>query len=89
MTLTKESGEKETKTCALSNAGCNVSLTLPINGVAVITASATLDMLIALGRPLTIEGERVGKVEIAAAFGGSSEVIYITESGRRFKQNME
>lgn len=87
--LTKESGEKETKTCALSNGSCNVSLTLPTSGVAVITASATLDVLIALGRPLMIEGERVGKVEIAAAFGGRSEVTYITESGRRFKQNME
>jgi hypothetical protein len=30
-----------------------------------------------------IDGERVEKVEVASTFGGASEVVYITSSGRR------
>jgi hypothetical protein len=88
VTLIKESGERETQNCALNNQSprtCNVNITLPERSVSVITASVTLDVLIAFGRPMFIDSERVNKVEIAAAFGGPSEVTYITESGRRLK----
>jgi len=88
VTLTKESGERETQSCALNNQSpraCNVNITLPASGVSVITASVTIDVLIAFGRPMFIDGERVNKVEIAAAFGGQSDITYITQSGRRLK----
>jgi hypothetical protein len=88
VTLVKESGERGTQTCTLNNQSprtCNVNVTLPTSGISVITASVTLDVLLAFGRPLFIEGERVDKVEIAAAFGGKSETTYITQSGRRLK----
>jgi hypothetical protein len=32
-----------------------------------------------------MHGERVNRIEVAAAFGRASEVIYVTESGRRIK----
>lgn len=35
---------------------------------------------------LMIDGEKVKRVETAATFGGKSEVIYITESGKRIKR---
>jgi hypothetical protein len=41
------------------------------------------DVLVALGKPTFIEGEKVEKVEVASTFGGASEVVYITSSGRR------
>ncbi|MGH9846511.1 MAG: hypothetical protein ACREEM_48050 [Blastocatellia bacterium] len=89
VTLTKDSGERDTKTCTLSGStatsSCNLSITLPTSGVSVITAATTLDVLVAFGRPMFIDGERVDKVEIAAAFGGGSDITYITESGRRLK----
>lgn len=90
VTMTKLSGERETKPCTLDNQSprkCSVGFVLPATTgeTAVFTASATLDVLIALGRPLYFDGERVNKVEIAATFGSTSEVTYITESGRRIK----
>jgi hypothetical protein len=86
--LTKESGEKETKTCALagSPAACSASVTLPTSGVSVVTATVTIDVLVAFGGPRFIEGERVDKVEIATAFGSESQVTYITQSGRRIRR---
>jgi hypothetical protein len=90
VTLTKESGERTSVnstplagTQATSTA--TASVTLPTTGVAVIGATVTLNVLIAYGRPMFIEGERVDKVEIAAVFGGESQVTYITASGRRLK----
>jgi hypothetical protein len=58
-------------------------MTLPSGGVSVIRATVTLEVLIAFGKPTFINGERVEKVEIASTFGGASELVYITSSGRR------
>lgn len=85
--LTPESGTPTTVNGTLSGSTASstttVNMTLPSGGVSVIRATVTLDVLIALGRPTLINGERVEKVEIASTFGGVSEVVYITSSGRR------
>lgn len=62
------------------------SVTLPV-GVSLIHATATINFTngIASLAPIYIEGERVKQMEIATAYGGGSEVIYITESGKRIK----
>jgi hypothetical protein len=87
--LTPETGNLTTVSGTLSgstsSSTATVSMSLPNSGIAVIRATVTLDVLIALGRPTFIDGEKVEKVEIASTFGGASEVVYITSSGRRVK----
>lgn len=88
--LTPESGTPTTVTGALSGSTASSSvpesMTLPSGGVSVIRATVTLDVLVALGKPTFINGEKVEKVEIASTFGGGSELVYITRSGRRISQ---
>jgi len=85
--LTPETGTPTTVSGTLTGSTASstttVSLSLPAGGVSVIRATVTLDVLIALGKPTFINGERVERVEVAATFGGASEVVYITSSGRR------
>jgi hypothetical protein len=66
-----------------ASSSVTVNVPLPAGGVSVIRATVTLDVLIAFGKPTFIDGEKVDKVEVAATFGGASEVVYITSSGRR------
>ena len=84
-----DTGERATDTCTLTgsttSSTCTARVTLQLTKTSLIIATTTVDGLLALGRPIFIDGERVNKVEIAAAFGGQSEVTYITESGRRLK----
>ena len=61
------------------------SVTLPTAGMSVLTATTTLNALVAFHHPLHINGERVERVEIASAFGGQSQVTYITATGKRLK----
>jgi len=72
-------------TGTLANSTTTVPVPLPTSGMSVLIATATLDAMVAFNRPIHFNGERVNKVEIAASFGGASEVTYITESGRRIK----
>lgn len=85
--LTPETGDPTTVGGTLSgstgSSSATVSMTLPTAGVSVIRATVTLDVLVALGRPTFIDGEKVTKVEVASTFGGASEVTYVTSSGRR------
>lgn len=85
--LTPETGAPTTVAGTLtgttSSSSATVNVTLPNGGVSVIRATVTLDVLVALGRPTFIDGERVKTVEVAATFGGASEVVYVTTSGRR------
>jgi hypothetical protein len=85
--LTPETGASTTVSGTLTGSTASstttVNLSLPATGVSVIRATVTLDVLVALGRPTFINGEKVEKVEVAASFGGASEVVYITSSGRR------
>jgi hypothetical protein len=85
VTRITDSGEREMKTCTLTNNTCTASLSLQLTRTSLIIATTTVDGLLAFGRPIFIDGERVNKVEIAAAFGGQSEITYITDSGRRLK----
>ncbi|MFN0086210.1 MAG: hypothetical protein ACKVX9_12555 [Blastocatellia bacterium] len=65
------------------------SVTLPA-GICVITAATTIDLTLVRNLPpIFIDGERVRKMEIAATFGGQSEITYITESGKRIKRTGE
>lgn len=68
---------------ATSTATANV--TLPATGSSLI--SAHLSFTPSGNRPLKsellIDGEPVKRIEVAAKFGGQSEVTYITESGKR------
>jgi hypothetical protein len=90
VTLTPESGGRTTVqsgplggTVASSTATASVSLP---NGISVIRASALVDLNTASAKPLFIDGERVLRMEVAATFGGASEITYITQSGRRIKK---
>ena len=64
------------------------SVTLP-GGISVVSASAVIDLTLAKLNPVFINGERVRQIEVAATFGGASELIYVTESGRRIKRSTE
>lgn len=63
----------------------SASVTLP-GGISVVSASAVIDLALAKLDPIFINGERVRQIEVAATFGGSSELIYVTESGKRIKK---
>jgi hypothetical protein len=60
-------------------------VTLP-GGISVISASTVIDLTLASAKPLFIEGERVNRIEVAATFGGASELTYVTQSGRRIRR---
>jgi hypothetical protein len=89
--LTPETGAATTVSGTLTGSTASstttVNLSLPASGVSVIRATVTLDVLIALGRPTFINGEKVEKVEVAATFGGASDLVYITSSGRRVRMS--
>ena len=62
------------------------SVTLP-GGISVVSASTVIDLTVASAKPLFIEGERVNRIEVAATFGGASELTYVTQSGRRIRRS--
>ena len=63
----------------------SATVTLP-GGISVVSASAVIDLMTAKATPLFMDGERVNRIEVAAVFGGASEVTYVTQSGRRIKR---
>ena len=74
-----------TGTVAASTA--TASLTLPA-GQSLIYATASIDLTgsnVSQLKPIFIEGERVRKIEVGANFGGASDVVYVTESGKRVR----
>jgi hypothetical protein len=93
VTLTPSTGNRTTiqssaltGTEATSTASASVNLS---GGITVVSASAAIDLTLAKANPIFIEGERVRRIEVAATFGGPSELIYITESGRRIKRSTD
>lgn len=64
-------------------------VTLP-QGISVISATASIQVATSsqIGE-LRINGERIKQMEVAATYGGASEVFYLTESGRRIKKGSE
>ncbi len=90
VTVTPEVGARTnapdvTLTGSLAASTATASVTLP-TGMSVILATATIDLTIAKNEPRFINGERVTRMEIAASYGGASEITYITESGKRIRQ---
>ncbi len=74
-----------TGTVAASTA--TASVTLPA-GQSLLYATASIDLAgsnLSQAAPLFIEGERVRKIEVGANFGGGSEVVYVTASGKRVR----
>lgn len=89
VTLTPSRGNRTTvQSTALAGSEAastaSASLSLP-TGISVISASAVID-LTARAEPLFMNGERVNRIEVAATFGGPSEVTYVTQSGRRIQR---
>lgn len=64
----------------------SASVNLP-GGISVVAAIGVIDLTIAKAVPMFMEGERVNRIEVAATFGGASELTYVTQSGRRIKRS--
>lgn len=61
----------------------SVDVTVPTDQPAVLSATATFTVLASAGhRPIMVAGERVTAIRVAATYGGSSTVKYITASGK-------
>lgn len=90
ITITPSTGNKTTvQSSALAGTEAASTATASVNlpgGITVVSASASIDLTLAKADPIFIEGERVRRIEVAAAFGGASKLTYITESGRRIKR---
>jgi hypothetical protein len=71
-------------TTAASTASASINLP---GGICVIGASTVVDLTIARATPVFLDGERVNRIEVAATFGGPSELTYVTQSGRRIKRS--
>jgi hypothetical protein len=82
-TTVQSSGLAGTESASTASA----SVTLP-GGISVISALAVIDLTVAKANPIFIEGERVNRIEVAATFGGLSELTYVTQSGRRIKRTV-
>lgn len=80
-TTVQSNGLAGSESASTASAG----VTLP-GGISVVSASAVIDLTIASAKPLFMEGERVNRIEVAATFGGASELTYVTQSGRRIKR---
>jgi hypothetical protein len=90
VTVTPSTGNRTTvQSSALAGteaaSTASASITLP-GGITVVSGSAVIDLTIASAKPLFMEGERVNRIEVAATFGGPSELTYVTQSGRRIKR---
>lgn len=90
--LTPESGASSTVQSmplagTLANSTATANVTLP-QGRSLLNATVTIDVAnTAYLTPKFIRGERVKQVEIAAAYGGNSQLTYITETGRRIRSD--
>ena len=80
-TTAQSSGLAGTEAASTASASINLS-----SGLTVVSGSAVIDLTIAKLEPIFIEGERVKRIEVAATFGGPSELTYVTQSGRRIKR---
>jgi len=86
ITLTPENGARTvvqstalSGTLAASTASASVSVP---DGICVIQASGTIDVA---ASAMMINGERVKSIEVAATFGGSSSLTYITATNKRIR----
>jgi hypothetical protein len=71
-----------------SNAASTATASLPLpGGSSLITATVVIDLTAGTTgtKPLVMNGERVDRIEVAAVYGGHSQLTYVTRSGRRLK----
>jgi hypothetical protein len=93
VTLTPSTGARSTVQSgplagSVSASTANASVNLA-GGISVVSASTVVDLTLAKAKPVFMDGERVNQIEIATTFGGRSELIYVTESGRRIKRAVD
>ena len=89
LTATATDGTSTTAQTTLSGTTTSSTGTASINlsaGLSVLTATTVVD-LGSVGdlKPFLLNGEKVDKIEVAARYGGGSDVVYITRSGRKIR----
>ena len=93
VTLTPSKGARTTvQSTGLAGTEAASTATASINlpgGISVVSALAVIDLALAKLDPIFLDGERVRRIEVAATFGKPSELIYVTESGRRIKRSTD
>ena len=93
VTLTPSKGARTTvQSTGLAGTEAASTATASINlpgGISVVSGLAVIDLALAKLDPIFLDGERVRRIEVAATFGGASELIYVTESGRRIKRSTD
>ncbi len=88
VTATPQSGTPTTATSTglsgtLDSATATASLTISLSQVNVLTATATFPLVASAGDgPIYADGQEVTHVKVAAVLGGSSQITYLTRSGR-------
>jgi hypothetical protein len=88
LTLTPATGSRVTAQSgplsgSITSSTATASISLP-GGLSVISATAVVDLSVAKDYPpMFINGEQVDRIEVAATYGGESQVTYLTHSGRR------
>jgi hypothetical protein len=76
-----------TLTGSLAASSATANITIP-QSLIVLTVTCSFDVVVEIARNYpSIDGERVRRVEVAAAYGGQSRITYITEFGRRVIAN--
>lgn len=89
VTATGADGTSTTAQTTVSGTTASSTGTASINlstGLSVLTATTVVDLgTIGELKPFLINGEKVDKVEVAARYGGGTDVTYITHSGRRIR----
>jgi len=69
----------------VASSTASASVTIPTDQPSVISATASFTVIAdAGGGPIYADGEPVERVVVTAAFGGGSQVTYVTASGREF-----
>lgn len=69
----------------VASSTASASVTIPTDQPSVISATASFTVIAdAGGGPIYADGEPVERIVVTAAFGGGSQVTYVTTSGREF-----
>jgi len=89
LTATAADGTSTTAQTTLTGTTASSTGTASINlsaGLSVLTATTVVDLgSVGELKPFLINGEKVDKIEVAARYGGGTDVTYITHSGRRIR----
>jgi hypothetical protein len=67
----------------LTASTASATVTVPTSQPSIISASATFTLTAALaGGALLVEGEEVERARVETTYGGASQLVYVTRSGR-------